>query len=298
MINPGLATNSASTAFWHTSTSSIANSFTTTSGVSAGGFNATFNISQWTADAANSRRVVAAALAVRYRGTELNRGGSVFGVMDPTHSSLANIGLTYDNFVSRYPLLEPRPVGRKWHMISWRPVREDELSFSNTLSNSANAATLGIMIKGPGNASSTPTPGAYEWRAIVRYEAQGPIVNRFAHSPCLADPVGFAAVLSAQTEYGVVEEPGFGQKLVGGVVRAGKLVVNAASGVGQALVENATPSTVQKVVRGTIKAVTGDHAGALADLASAAVSAGDVRVPEVTWHSMGSNKRELKHELR
>jgi hypothetical protein len=214
--------------------------------------------------------------------------------MEPSHSTLANAGITYDIFSSRYPMVEPTAVGRQWHIVTWRPVNEGELSFSNVLTASANAVTLGFMIKGPGSATSSPVPGSYEYMAIVRYEGQGPIVSRFAHSPCLADPVGLGAVLSAQTNYGPSEESSYGQRLADGLVRAGKLVLNSASGVGQALVDGATSSTGQKIIRGTIKAVAGDHVGALQDLASAAVAAGDVRVPEVTWHRQGHSELRRK----
>lgn len=141
-------------------------------------------------------RVVAAALRIRYIGTELNRGGQAVGLMQPNHQSFQNTTLGgLDSFEQSRRF----KVGEKWMTVLYRPVDNNDLQYvadptqgTAALPGSIDAFYMGFAVRDPGG---TANPMAFEFEAYSVLEIQGNNIR--GQTPSAFDPVGFGVVHGA-----------------------------------------------------------------------------------------------------
>jgi hypothetical protein len=139
---------------------------------------------------ANQYRVVAAGLRIRYIGTELNRGGTIIGFSDPTHSTLIN-----QTSASMLGEVTARklPVTKEWAILLWRPALINDYSFTTQFPNANITASIfgpmGFIVESPVGSQS-----AYEYEFIACYEVNGRNVR--GQSMTKVDVVGQSAVAS------------------------------------------------------------------------------------------------------
>lgn len=72
-------------------------------------------------------RVVGCAMRIRYRGTELNRGGSMSGLRHPDNETL--VGFTTEQ-MRQYETCAIEDITRDWTTINYRPVTPGEFEYS------------------------------------------------------------------------------------------------------------------------------------------------------------------------
>lgn len=129
-------------------------------------------------------RLVAAGVRVRYRGTELNRGGSIYGLMEPDHQNLTGLGVTQ---LLAYANVKSTKVSEDWFTILYEPV--DALDYDYNATSDFVDACMGIYIK-PAVAEST-----FDFEVFAHYEYIGPNVPGKTKSE--SDPIGGWAVIDA-----------------------------------------------------------------------------------------------------
>jgi len=145
-----------------------------------------------------SWRVVGAGLRFRYRGTELNRGGTIHALHDPTHDSLQGRSVSViDGELQARQL----PVTTKWTTILYRPVSPDDLELSITSPGSTTKSPnitaivprwyIGAVITPPSN--STLSSFEYEAACVCEYQGRNVRGQVTTH----ADPVGLSAALQS-----------------------------------------------------------------------------------------------------
>jgi len=139
----------------------------------------------------NQFRVTSALLRIRYRDTELNRGGSVYALMHPAHLSLQGQTLaTIQNFDETRDF--QNTADREWINCHWKPVENSDVNFSGvfptfTPSTSDTSFLMGFLIGGDGAVATT-----YDYEFHVKLEVIGLSVRGKTLSHC--DPTGFNAV--------------------------------------------------------------------------------------------------------
>lgn len=193
-------------------------------------------------------RVVAAGIKIRYRGTELNRGGTISlwrnPVANPDNPSTETYLLASHHSVRA-------PVDRKWHSVTYRPAISAQFDYRNLYDHTFMGGPVkelgdakvgsGLEISGPvcgGLISVTGgTQGdSYDVEADFYYEALGPNLTKTFTPP---DPVGMSAVVAANRTVANAKQPaheehntavGMLQHLKNGVTTAGQ-IASAAQGV-------------------------------------------------------------------
>jgi hypothetical protein len=146
-----------------------------------------------------SYRVVAAGLRIRYRGTELDRGGTIHALVDPCHDPLLN--RTVSNMDAEMQSKQ-LPVTKQWTTILYRPAHQGELLLSSTppIAASKNPAItaasgffwyMGAIITPPTNTSFS----SFEYEAFVVTEYQGRNVR--GQVTTHTDPIGLSAAVQA-----------------------------------------------------------------------------------------------------
>jgi len=156
-------------------------------------------------------RIVASGLRIRYTGTELNLGGIVNALHDPTHC-----GMYLRNMSQMDGELQARrfAVSRKWTTILYRPVVSNEQALLETTPNfaSTNSPTItnatsnwymGFIVVPP----SSTTFSAFEYEAFTVVEYQGRNIRgqRLTH----ADPAGFAGCVQAAASFAPSQQTSF-----------------------------------------------------------------------------------------
>lgn len=131
----------------------------------------------------NQFRVVGAGVRIRYAGTELNRGGFVNALADPTHSNQTGASLLT---IRAEPEAKQFPVNREWTTVLYRPVFNDELNYQSDWTLAVPAHVIVVT------AASAATPLTYEYECFTVHEFQGRSVKGM--TPSHSDPTGFAAV--------------------------------------------------------------------------------------------------------
>jgi hypothetical protein len=136
-----------------------------------------------------SVRVVSSELRLRYIDTELNRGGQIVALMDPSHGSLG--GRDIPAFDAQ-ETSRRFPVSRDWLRVLYRPVDSADLDFQEDiptadLSDGAHQFYMGFVIQAPASAAVT-----YEWEFHTTFEAFGKNIR--AMTPSHVDSLGFGAV--------------------------------------------------------------------------------------------------------
>jgi hypothetical protein len=143
-------------------------------------------------------RVVGAGLRVRFSGKEVDRGGTLHCVVHPDHDSLG--GLSFGS-IGQYETYFRVPATRNWTTITHTPVFESDNNFlpdymtnlglyTTYLSTETQFHYMGFMI-------TDNVGGAWEWEAIIHYEAIGATVRGLTPTP--VDMPGVSAVLTAAT---------------------------------------------------------------------------------------------------
>jgi len=164
----------------------------TGSGVTTPASNSPYTSASFSAPAASagslSYRLVAAGIRVRYVGTQLDMGGSLFGLSEPDHLSLLSCDTTD---LRGYQQVHTADVSRKWHQVVWTPAAPDELEYSqDALELDSTHGPIGILVAAPSTTSLL-----YEFEVYAHFELIGKTARaKVSHS---SDPVGGAAAWSA-----------------------------------------------------------------------------------------------------
>lgn len=140
--------------------------------------------------ASNAFRVVSAGIRVRYIGTELNRGGQIIALADPTGAPMS--GLTAAQMLAE-PTARKFPVIRSWTSVLWRPTTVQDRNWDTNPGNYDSIGTFGtiaIMVISPGAVEAD-----YEFEVAAVYEVNGRNVRGQTVTP--VDTVGQEAVYSA-----------------------------------------------------------------------------------------------------
>lgn len=144
----------------------IAERTLSTAGIDTANFNSPFTYSQFnTGSGAVEWRPVSIGVRVRYSGTELNRGGTIYAIEEPDHMDLNNEGVAG---LMAYPKCYRAHVTREWTTCNWLPKRATEVEYT-ALSYYKNLSfPLMIMIVAP-----TADPASYDFEVVMNYEAIG-----------------------------------------------------------------------------------------------------------------------------
>jgi hypothetical protein len=146
-------------------------------------------------DQSLSWRMVAWGARIRYTGTELERGGTVFGRVDPN-------GVSFDNDSNTSILAnidtQLLPVDRKWKVITWHPTSADDMAYRTTSPPVVGSAMFGFF----GTAGVT-----YEYEIFAHFEFQGSKAKALTMG--VEDTVGTYAVMQAAMR---VSTPGASSK--------------------------------------------------------------------------------------
>lgn len=127
-------------------------------------------------------RLVACGLRVRYVGTELDRGGSIYAYREPDNGSCS--GSTIADIL-RSMQTRVMPVTRRWTTITWNPRTAGD--FDYRAQTGSVTADLNMVL-----ALHSAAPDAqFEWEYVAFTETVGPVV--FGVGKTHSDAVGFAA---------------------------------------------------------------------------------------------------------
>jgi hypothetical protein len=136
-------------------------------------------------------KVVSHGIRIRYIGTELNRGGQIIGLSDPSHNSLT--GRNFANFQAEL-VSRQFAVGRKWVNVLYKPVLTTDLDMQTVFNTFSNTNTDPSFFNGFFIQSAVPNQ-PFEFEIYSLFEFQGAGVRGQTRSH--ADSVGFAAIQSA-----------------------------------------------------------------------------------------------------
>jgi len=159
-------------------------------GVVAGTSNSEYVKAQIGANAAVAQcRVVSSGVRIRYIGTELNRGGQIVGLIEPTHDSLGGAVFADVNAQERSRLI---PVlDRNWVTLTYFPVQKRESDFQTDVDPATRPLPAWFMAFAV-NAASAGTPLTYEYEHFTNLEYTGRSVRGL--TPSHVDYVGYSAV--------------------------------------------------------------------------------------------------------
>jgi len=122
------------------------------------------------ASAGINYRIVGAGLRIRYIGTELNRGGTIIALVDPTSST--TIGQTPANMLGEVTS-KKFVVNKIWTTILWRPVLVTDYSLTSvapsTHFNDNDFGPLSFYVEGADNTVALK----YEYEFSCVFEANG-----------------------------------------------------------------------------------------------------------------------------
>ncbi len=169
------------------------NDITTTTGttVLAANSNSPFATADiTTGEAGVAIRVVSAELRVRYIGTELNKGGRIVALHDPTHSTLN--GRSESEGLNELQT-KTLPCSRDWTIVPYKPVSAGDVTFAAANPAASVDYYMGMWIDHPGVAVT------YEVEAYAVLEMQG--VNVRGQTDSHSDPSGFASVSSVSSKH-------------------------------------------------------------------------------------------------
>jgi len=110
-------------------------------------------------------RCVAYGIRVRYTGTELNRGGSVYTLEEPDHASLSGVVVTD---LRKYKATTASKFGDDWVTVLYQPRFPADFGYhGNALGQTVNDKFLAISIQ----AAFASAP--FEWEVFAHYEFIG-----------------------------------------------------------------------------------------------------------------------------
>ncbi len=168
-----------------------------------------------------SYRCVSAGLRIRYTGTTLNQGGTVYGIHHPTHANLDDSTLAE---IRALNVTKNFSVDRDWAAILWCPILSADYAYRT---NTAGASPNMLFIISVPSATSLP----FEFEMHANFEYVGAPVRGMTHSQ--ADAVGFTATQSALQGSSMVVAPrGAAQNQQGLFQRIENGILTEASHVG------------------------------------------------------------------
>lgn len=148
-------------------------------------------------------RQVSALLRVKYAGTNLNSGGTIYRLIEPNHTSLQAASI--NDFSLYLETVRDTIVPGKWYSLFYRPVTVNELS--NFFTNQAFFGTpvaatkqaianyyMGIQIV----SAAASQPFIFEF--WVTYEASGPTIR--GKTPSHVDNIGLGNIQNVQSTPG------------------------------------------------------------------------------------------------
>jgi len=173
-------------------------------------------------------RVVGSGLRIRYVGTELQRGGTVVGLCEPTHCSL--VGQTQTTMLA-YDESAIFDATRNWSNVVYRPFLDDDFDFIGTFPVKANLDSdtcffLGFTISG------TVSGNSWDFEAYTVSELNGVNIRGMTYSH--ADPQAFGAIMSGPMQKEIMKPFG-GEaraKEAGFLDKLGNLMLDGLSWVG------------------------------------------------------------------
>lgn len=130
-------------------------------------------------------RVVSAGLRVRYRGTNLDMGGTLYSVTHPTHAALDNANA---GDLAAINLTKIGTVSREWTSTVWCPVYPQEFNFNSSVGGTTPMAHLIV-------APDATQTISFDWELTVNVEFVGMPVRGMTVGQ--SDNQGFGAVTSA-----------------------------------------------------------------------------------------------------
>lgn len=164
--------------------------------------NSPYTNAQFGAGSANLQfRVVSAGLRIKYSGTSLAQGGTVFGLHQPNHETLQGYApstiMSFDEGEKFVVLDQQRSKANAWFTVLYRPVDPFDCEFSSqnglpdvSLASGGTTFPMGFIVVAP-----STTPITFEYEAFANVEFTGAPAR--AKQLSWADPVGFAAVQTA-----------------------------------------------------------------------------------------------------
>lgn len=178
----------------------LATTATPVTGVSMLYPNSPFTFAQFGAGSTNVQfRLVSAGLRIKYSGTSLAQGGTVFGLHQPNHESVdgytASSIMSFDEGEKFVVLDQQRGKQDAWFTVLYRPVDPDDCEFSDLAGNPSGSGGTPNHIMGFLVIAPSTTPITFEYEAFANVEFTGAPAR--AKQLSWADPVGFAAVQSA-----------------------------------------------------------------------------------------------------
>lgn len=165
-----------------------------------------------------SSRIVSVGLRIRYTGTELNKGGLIYGLVLPNHG---NLHATTPTDMSAWRECIRRPVTRAWTTIVASAIDTDEGDYPDVsellainTTNSLNEAVIKSLYPfSSGNAVSTANPNlggipmafmitsteanSFEFEVITHMEIIGSLVQNSV-TPSHADAIGLSKIIEVK----------------------------------------------------------------------------------------------------
>lgn len=140
-------------------------------------------------------RVVSAGLRIRYTGTTLNQGGTVYALSHPSHSDMDGATLVEVRAIN---VSKNFSVDRDWISVLWCPVTPTDYGFQTSLPP-INVPFILMMQVPPG------TSLTFEFELNVNFEFVGAPIRGM--TPSHSDAVGFTATQSALQGTNMVVPP-------------------------------------------------------------------------------------------
>lgn len=138
-------------------------------------------------------RVICAGLRIRYRGTQLNRGGSIYPLIVRDHKSWVTMSVNTIAGCQADPKVHALPVKNDWTQIVSVPMEEEEFEWYGYggigYPNFANPCMVFLLQGVDGSTACT-----FEYEAYTHFEVMGDGVT---YMPRFVDPAGAAAVFNA-----------------------------------------------------------------------------------------------------
>jgi hypothetical protein len=126
-------------------------------------------------------RIVAAALRIRYIGTELNRGGTIIAFVDPTNTP--TVGRDASSLLAE-ECSRKFPVTKSWITIHWRAILSTDYLFETAGPYNASCP-LAFYVEAPGGVESV-----FEYEAACVFEVNGQNVRGMKNTH--VDPIAFS----------------------------------------------------------------------------------------------------------
>lgn len=119
-----------------------------------------------------SARLVACGVRIRYRGTELERGGTIVLAREPDGRAINNIPVST---LLDWTPTSRAPCDRSWHHVNWRPTTKEDFEYQSTATVGAFCMAIAIEGANPGNVFE------YEVVSFIEYVGAVPDISK-SHS--------------------------------------------------------------------------------------------------------------------